>query len=210
MHTSQKLLPRFNSRSRERFEPQSSSDEPSANSRFRGSSSPSQPWSHSKKKWHKGWLYAVVILLVIPNIWIVYQYIKQTKRSPRLPLPPPLPSDTEDVSPQETTKRHQPAQVPNTHQYQPLPGLHDSLDPIDGEGQDALALYVFDETEPKCLDGTPGGYYVRQGEDTRWAIMLEGGGYCVPSMGTSWAQSLVPNPMLVDLRLILTQVFRPC
>ena len=29
-----------------------------------------------------------------------------------------------------------------------------------------------------CLDGTPGGYYIRRGDPARWLIFHQGGGWC--------------------------------
>lgn len=47
----------------------------------------------------------------------------------------------------------------------------------------SLSLILFNtsysaQTGAKCLDGSPSGYYIRQGDPTRFVIFLQGGGAC--------------------------------
>jgi O-palmitoleoyl-L-serine hydrolase len=44
---------------------------------------------------------------------------------------------------------------------------------------DGFVLHLFPADGPaKCLDGTPGGYYLRPGSQSQWMIEMEGGGWC--------------------------------
>jgi hypothetical protein len=45
---------------------------------------------------------------------------------------------------------------------------------------DGFVLHMLDAgTGALCLDGSPGGFYLRNGTQTSWMIELEGGGWCV-------------------------------
>ena len=42
-----------------------------------------------------------------------------------------------------------------------------------------MGLTLLSDPEARCLDGTPGGFYLfRNASDTRWVVFLQGGGWC--------------------------------
>jgi len=34
-----------------------------------------------------------------------------------------------------------------------------------------------------CLDGSPGGYYLKRGDPKRWILFMQGGGWCTSTEG---------------------------
>ena len=54
-----------------------------------------------------------------------------------------------------------------------------ALQHVGAAAGDGFVLQRFNaDSEAKCLDGTPGGYYVRNGTASSWMIEMEGGGWC--------------------------------
>jgi hypothetical protein len=35
----------------------------------------------------------------------------------------------------------------------------------------------------RCLDGSPGGYFLRRGDPKRWIVFMQGGGWCTSTAG---------------------------
>jgi len=45
--------------------------------------------------------------------------------------------------------------------------------------KDGFRMVLLKNESAKCLDGTPGGFLIKQGDPRKWMVHLQGGGWCV-------------------------------
>ena len=75
----------------------------------------------------------------------------------------------------------------------------------------AMTKVLFDHDGPKCIDGSPAGYYISEGRSDRYVMWLEGGGICQGSSDcagrakSDLGSSTKWSPTMTDPRPLLSQ-----